>query len=109
MSGFFAAVYGFVALAYGFALVILASRFFHTMAFSLAPQHFQLSVHEIFFVYPTVYRVPARHLQVARCAGNLLRRPGGFELFVFGAQLRGSVIFARDRPERISIWDCGIS
>lgn len=56
VSGFFAAVYGFVALAYGFALVILASRFFHAMAFPLAPQHFQVSVHEIFFVYPTVHR-----------------------------------------------------
>ena len=73
VSGFFAAVYGFVALAYGFALLYLPRVSFTPWFFPLRRSTFRFPFTR-YFSYIQRYIVrPARHLQAARCAGNLLR------------------------------------
>lgn len=60
-------------MVHGLALIILAPRFLYAVAFPLAPQHFQISVHETLFVYPAVYRASTRHPQTAQRARDFVR------------------------------------
>ena len=83
MSGFLAAVYRLVPLADGLSLTVFPSRFFRSMALSLAAQYLQIAVYQVFLVDPPVDGTPAWHLQLTRGTGDLLRRPGRPQLFLY--------------------------
>ena len=83
VSGFLAAVYRLVPLTDRLSLTVFPSRFFRSMALSLAAQYLQIAVYQVFLVDPPVDGTPAWHLQLTRGTGDLLRRPGRPQFFLY--------------------------
>ena len=73
VPGFLTTVYRLVPFADGFPFTVFPSCFLDPVAFPLAPQHFQVSVHQVFLIDPAVDGAPAWHLQLARRARDLFR------------------------------------
>ena len=83
MPGLLSAVHRLVPLADRLALVVFAPCLLDSMALSLAAQHFQVAVHEIFLVYPAVDGPPAGQVQLTGRTCDLLRRPRCTKLLVY--------------------------
>ena len=97
VPGFLAAVYRLVPFADRLPLAVFAPRFFHSVALPLAAQYFQIAVYQVFLVDPPIDGTPTGQLQFTRSAGDLLRRPGCQQLFLYVVdhlliQLRSSVV-----------------
>ena len=83
MPGFLTAVYRLVPLADRLSLTVFPSRFFHSVALSLVAQYFQIAIYQVFLVDPPVDGTPAWQFQLTRGTGDLLRRPGRPQLFLY--------------------------